>query len=175
MFIHIYTFFLWLSISGSIGTVFRLPCHAAMEWRAQHSTPGLLAKSGSGPKPALATRTGTGKGGYRCCLYFWINRNDLAPTSLEWWLANAIRCYKIITSNDWTFQVGELWWKLQYQDVRFFTSVSRMWEALRKPWVGDPSWCRSGFGPATRLRIHRNFVPSPEGFRVSGTGQHDVL
>jgi hypothetical protein len=65
-------------------TVFRLLCHAAMEWRAQHSTPGLLAKSGSGPKPALATRTGTGKGGYRCCLYFWINRNDLAPTSLEW-------------------------------------------------------------------------------------------
>lgn len=65
------------------GTVFRLPCHAAMEWRAQHSTPGLLAKSGSGPKPALATRTGTGKGGYRCCLYFWINRNDLAPTSLK--------------------------------------------------------------------------------------------
>ena len=73
----------WLSISGSIGTVFRLPYRAAMDWRAQHSTPGLLAKSGSGPKPTLATRTGTGKGGFGCCLYFRINRNELAPTSLE--------------------------------------------------------------------------------------------
>ena len=32
------------------------------------------------------------------------------------------KCYKIITSNDWTFQVGELWWKLNYSIKMFGSS-----------------------------------------------------